>query len=190
MSFDVYYMGVAHVHGGQTKVIGFHDHFSGLNWVKLLKAEDTENIALATREYHAYCLSHKVTIRHVHTDNAKPHVGPLMNKIMREEIKCKYTTIAPNNPRSNGAMERQWGTMGKETRSLLEKSKLPRNFAFYALAQTAWPCATRCQFEATSPSARCLCSPARSPTRPTSESGDAWPTPRSTTARARCPTRP
>ena len=33
LSFDVFSLGVPHVHGGQTKVLGIHDHFSGFNWV-------------------------------------------------------------------------------------------------------------------------------------------------------------
>ena len=45
-------------------------------------------------------------------------------------------TIAPYSPRSNGKMERQWRTHGNATRAMLQKSRLPRNFAWYALAQS------------------------------------------------------
>ena len=117
-------------------MMGFHDHFSGLNFVVLLKAEDTVNLVQAVRAFWAYCLSKGVTIKRIHTDNAKPHVSKEMVALMRDEIKCRYTTIAPYNPRANGVMERQWRTMGSETVKLLEKSNLPRNFAWYALNQT------------------------------------------------------
>lgn len=36
VSFDVMKLGVKHVHGGQTAVLGIHDHRSQLNWVRLL----------------------------------------------------------------------------------------------------------------------------------------------------------
>ena len=55
MSFDVYSLGVKHVHGGQSKVLGIHDHASGLDWVKLLKREDAENILEGLREFHTFC---------------------------------------------------------------------------------------------------------------------------------------
>jgi len=37
VSWDVFSLGVKHVHGGQSKVLGIHDHFSGFNWVRLLR---------------------------------------------------------------------------------------------------------------------------------------------------------
>ena len=133
LSYDIYALGISHVHGGQSKVLGIHDHKSGHNWVRLLRNETEGELLTAWREYHAYARSHKVEIRHVHTDNAKAFVGAKMRAFFRDEVKCRYTTIAPNNPRSNGVMERQWRTMGECTRSLLNAAKLPRTYAGYAL---------------------------------------------------------
>ena len=136
ISYDVFSLGVKHVHGGQTKVFGAHDQHSKLNWVKLLKDETGPEIALALREFNNYCISHKVTIRHIHTDNAKAHLGKEAIDVVRDVIKARYTTIAPNTPRSNGAMERQWRTMASAAVKMLHKSKLPRNYAWYALRQS------------------------------------------------------
>ena len=33
-------------------------------------------------------------------------------EFMRDEVKAHYTTIAPYSPRSNGAIERQWRSLG------------------------------------------------------------------------------
>ena len=134
MSFDVMALGVKHVHGNQTKVLGIHDHYSKLNWVKLLDSETSECICKAWREFHAYCNSKGVTICHVHTDNGTAHVAKETVAMFRDEIKCRYTTIAPYTPRSNGAMERQWRTMCLETRKCLHN--MPRNYAWYALQHT------------------------------------------------------
>ena len=69
VSFDVMKMGVKHVHGGQSAVLGVHDHYSKYNWVKLLKNETEEEIICAMRDYRNLCIAHKVVLRHVHTDN-------------------------------------------------------------------------------------------------------------------------
>ena len=58
-------MGVKHVHGGQTKILGIHDYKSKLNWVALLKDETAGEVLRAWREFFAYASSHNVTIRHV-----------------------------------------------------------------------------------------------------------------------------
>eukprot|EP00966_Prymnesium_polylepis_P052867 1224635-Prymnesium_polylepis.1 len=136
LSFDVYDIGVPHIHGGQRKVLGIHDHFSTLNWVRLLKNETEDELTTAWREFLNYTRSVHVTIRHVHTDNAKPHVGAKMTKFFAEEVKCRYTTIVPNTPRQNGAMERQWRDMGNDTRTLMCHAKLPKNYAWYALEES------------------------------------------------------
>ena len=49
---DVFALGIKHVHGGHGKVFGIHDHFSGLNWVKLIGDESAETIAECLREFH------------------------------------------------------------------------------------------------------------------------------------------
>ena len=48
----------------------------------------------------AYCQSKKVTIRRLHTDNAKPHASKQVVDYVRDEMKARYTTIAPHNPRA------------------------------------------------------------------------------------------
>ena len=53
-------LGVKHVHGGQTKVLGIHDHFSGFNWVRLLRNETADELIIAWREYLNFCGMHKV----------------------------------------------------------------------------------------------------------------------------------
>lgn len=59
-----------------------------------------------------------------------------MRDFFRDVVKARYTTIPPNTPRANGCMERQWRTMANATRGLLVKSKLPKNYAWYALQQS------------------------------------------------------
>ena len=135
-SYDVFSMGVKHVHGGQLKVFGIHDHFSHHNWVKLLRDETDESIASALCDYHVYCESKGVKVSWIHTDNARSHLSAKVRAVVRDRFKARYTTIAPNTPRSNGEMERQWRTMGEETVKLLDKSKLTRNYAWYALRQS------------------------------------------------------
>jgi hypothetical protein len=135
ISFDVLSLGVKHVHGGQSKVWGAHDHKSNTNFVCLLHDESTEEIARALRECYTYFHSKGATPKWFHTDNYSSHLSKEVVELVRDEFKCRYTTSSPNTPRSNGTMERQWGTMTNDTRGLLEKSKLPRNYAWYALQQ-------------------------------------------------------
>ena len=88
VSYDVFSMGVKHVHGSQTKVFGAHDQKSKLNWVKLLPNESGPEIAKALREFNNYCISHKVVIRHIHTDNAKAHLCDETVEVVRDVIKA------------------------------------------------------------------------------------------------------
>ena len=136
VSYDVFSLGLKHVHGNQSKVFGIHDQYSKLNWVKLLKDESGPEIAQALKEFNNYCISHKVKIRHIHTDNAKAHLSVEAIAVVRDVIQARFTTIAPHTPRSNGAMERQWRTMAAATIKMLHMSKLPRNYAWYALRQS------------------------------------------------------
>ena len=133
VSFDVMKLGVKHVHGGQTAVLGIHDHHSQFNWVRLLRNETEDEMIAAWREYLNYAKSHNVTIKRVHTDNFSSHVGAKMRAFFRDEVKARYTTIVPNTPRQNGAMERQWRTMANDTRSCMHRSRMSKNYAWYAL---------------------------------------------------------
>jgi hypothetical protein len=136
MSFDVMSLGVQHVHGGQSKVLGIHDHYSTYTWVRLMKNETEDEFITCFREYRNFCSMHGVTPTHLHTDNFSSHVGDKVRAFMRDELKVHYTTITPNEPRQNGMMERQWRSMGNDTRAMLRHSQLPRNYAWYALEQS------------------------------------------------------
>eukprot|EP00965_Chrysotila_dentata_P043611 1450156-Pleurochrysis_carterae.AAC.1 len=68
ISYAINYVSVPHVHGGQQYVINFHDLYSTLNTPYLLARKTDAFIAL--QHYIAYCKSHHVTVRRVHTDNA------------------------------------------------------------------------------------------------------------------------
>ena len=96
----------------------------------MLNAREVSQYDLKT-----YCNAHKVVIRHIHTDNAKAHLSDEVTSLIRDDFKARYTTIAPDTPRSNGTMERQWRTMGEATVRLLSKANMPRNYAWYALRQ-------------------------------------------------------
>ena len=89
VSWDVFSLGVKHVHRGQSKVLGIHDHFSGFNWVRLLRNETADELIIAWREFINVCNMHKVVVRRSHTDNAKPHVGDKMTAFMRDELKVR-----------------------------------------------------------------------------------------------------
>ena len=136
VSFDVYNMGVPHIHGGQRKVMGFHDHMSKFNYVVLLANETEEEILRGLKEFINYTRSCRVVVRHIHTDNAKPHLGPNVTAYIRDDVKARYTTIVPNTPRQNGAMERQWRNMGNDTRTLIGHAKMTRNYVWYALHES------------------------------------------------------
>eukprot|EP00965_Chrysotila_dentata_P016231 537077-Pleurochrysis_carterae.AAC.1 len=68
VSYDIYFVSVPHVHGGQQYVISFHDHYSTLNTPYLLARKSDAFTAI--QHYLAYCKSHRVTVRRMHTDNA------------------------------------------------------------------------------------------------------------------------
>lgn len=135
VSFDVYSLGVKHVHGGQNKVLGIHDHYSKFNFMVLLKNESVEEIIRGWRMFLAYSNSKRVTVRAGHADNGTSFVSHEFKAFFRDEVQARLTTSAPYSPRSNGAIERQWRTLGNATRAMLSKSKLPRNYAWYAFAQ-------------------------------------------------------
>eukprot|EP00965_Chrysotila_dentata_P168137 5552401-Pleurochrysis_carterae.AAC.1 len=68
VSYDVYYVSVPHIHGGQRYVINFHDHYSTLYTPYLLAHKSDAFTAI--KLYLAYCNSHRVTVCRMHTDNA------------------------------------------------------------------------------------------------------------------------
>ena len=136
VSWDVFSLGVKHVHGGQIKVLGIHDNFSGFNWVRLLRSETADELIIAWREFLNFAKMHKVTVRRSHTDNAKPHIGDKMTAFMRDEAKIHMTTIVPNEPRQNSVMERQWRSMASDARKSMHHGNMTRNYCWYALDES------------------------------------------------------
>ena len=132
-SFDVYDIGVPHVHGGHRKVFGMHDLYSKFNWVTLMKNESESEVLRCLQEWHAFCSAANVTCKHLHTDNFASYLTPKVRQYVQNTMKSRYTQSCPDTPRSNGTSERQWRVMGNDTRRLLNHSSLPRNFAWYAL---------------------------------------------------------
>ena len=129
ISYDVWEVGVGHVHGGQRKVINFHDHYSRINKPYLIHKYSDAPAAIDL--FLAWCKSHKVTVRHMHTDNGTT----LCSQEVRDKLSAAHvhlTTIAPNVPRQNGVCERQWRTLARDTRGLLSAAKMPRSFWWYA----------------------------------------------------------
>eukprot|EP00965_Chrysotila_dentata_P131941 4362123-Pleurochrysis_carterae.AAC.1 len=74
----MYYVSTPHVHGGQQYVINFHDHYSTVNSPYLLSRKS--DAISAKMHYFAYCNSHRVTVRKIHTHNA----GDLTSKVICE----------------------------------------------------------------------------------------------------------
>eukprot|EP00965_Chrysotila_dentata_P178399 5892082-Pleurochrysis_carterae.AAC.1 len=98
VSYDIYYVSVPHVHGGQQYVINFHDHYSTLNTPYLLARRSDAFSAI--KLYIAYCNSHNVAVRKMHTDNA----GDLTSKQIRAfllERGARLTNISPHVPQQN-----------------------------------------------------------------------------------------
>ena len=112
ISYDIFEMGVGHIHGGHKYVIGFHDTYSRVNKIYVLAAKS--DAYLAMRKFHAWANSHGVTIRRMHADNA----GELTGADLKREWEAKgirLSACAPNEPRGNWMMERQWRTMANDT---------------------------------------------------------------------------
>eukprot|EP00965_Chrysotila_dentata_P068116 2253127-Pleurochrysis_carterae.AAC.1 len=128
ISYDIYYVSVPHVHGGQQYVINFHDHYSTLNTPYLLARKSDAFSAI--KHYIAYCNSHNVTIRRMHNDNAEDLTSKQIREFLLEQG-ARPTTISPHVPRQNGACERQWRTMARDIRAKLATSKLPVSYWWY-----------------------------------------------------------
>ena len=87
-----------------------------MNKVCLLQSKS--DAYLAMRKYHAWANSHGVNVRRMHADNA----GELTGEDLKREWSAKgvrLSACAPNEPRGNGMMERQWRTMANDTRHVL-----------------------------------------------------------------------
>ena len=139
-SVDIYSIGVPNVHGGHKYVFGAHDRKSTLNWMCLMHSKSESGACL--RKLVAFCRLHGVPMRSLHGDNDTTFVGnnTEFQTVIAEE-KIAFTTCAPNEPRGNGLMERQWRVIGDDMRACLNASNLPRTYAAYALmcsVRTSW----------------------------------------------------
>jgi hypothetical protein len=133
VSFDVYSLGVKHVHGGQSKVFGAHDLYSKRDFVMLMNNESESEVLRCLKAYNTFCKAENVSVKHLHTDNYASYLTPAVRSFVQNEMGAVYTQSPPETPRSNGTSERQWRTMGNDARRLLQHARLPRNFAWYAL---------------------------------------------------------
>ena len=131
-SVDIYSIGVPNVHGGHRYVFGAHDRKSTLNWMCLMHKKSESGACL--RKLVAFGKLHGVPILSCHGDNDTTFAGANteFQKVITEE-KIPFTTCAPNEPRGNGLMERQWRVCGDDMRACLIASNLPRTYAAYAL---------------------------------------------------------
>ena len=138
ISYDIFEMGTPHINGGQKYVIGFHDAYSRLNKVYLLKSKSQAGEAMD--KFYAWARSHQVAIIRFHADNAPELTGnAVKDKWAARGI--RVTSCAPHTPRGNGMMERQWRTISTDTRHILATARLPRSMWWYALrasVQTSW----------------------------------------------------
>ena len=138
VSYDIYEAGVPHIHGGHRYIIGFHDKYSTLNKVYNLQSKSHAHLAMDM--YYAWASSHGVKIFRFHADNA----GELTGDKLKEKWAARgvrITACAPHEPRGNGLMERQWRTMGNDTRHSLALSGLPAGYYYYLLkaaVQASW----------------------------------------------------
>ena len=139
-SVDIYSIGVPNVHGGHKYVFGAHDRKSTLNWMCLMHKKSDSGTCL--RKLVAFSRLHGIPMRSLHGDNDTTFAGnnTEFQKVVTEE-KIAFTTCAPNEPRGNGLMERQWRVVGDDMRACLNASNLPRTYAAYALmcsVRTSW----------------------------------------------------
>eukprot|EP00965_Chrysotila_dentata_P139870 4623925-Pleurochrysis_carterae.AAC.2 len=130
VNYDIYYVSVPHVHGGQQYVINFHDHYSDLSMSYLLARKSDAFGAI--QHYLGFCNFYHVTVRRVLNDNA----GDLTSNQIRDFLLHRgitLNTISPHVPRQNGMCERQWRTMARDMRAKLATSKPPVSFWWYHL---------------------------------------------------------
>ena len=95
---------------------------------------------LAIDRFHAWARSHGVEVLRFHADNAGELTGERLKELWASRG-VRITSCAPNEPRGNGMMERQWRTMGNDTRHALALSRLPAGYYYYLLkaaVQASW----------------------------------------------------
>ena len=134
VSFDVYTVSVPYRWGGAQKVFSIHDHFSQRDFPYLIKSEAECPSCLL--DFFALARDAGHCVAHCHTDNAKifANEGVLTATCRRvckearfDGIPVRFTTCSEYTPRQNGVCERQWQTMGCDTRKGLCHAGAPRN---------------------------------------------------------------
>ena len=149
ISYDVWTASVGHIHGGQRKVIGFHDQYSKVDKFYLLQNETIDEVQLAINKYLAWCSSYNVKPWRFHTDNAPQLSGPRMKAwLAAKGIRC--TTCSAHEPKQNSAIENRWRVASNDIRAALlcdgeQEFKVPATFWWYIMSaqmQVAWciPC--------------------------------------------------
>ena len=89
---DIYETGVGHIHGGHKYVVGFHDAFSGLTRVYLLKRKSDAPVAY--KMYYAWCSTHRVYVKRFNTDNAGELSGEAVRAWARDlRHPCRITNM-------------------------------------------------------------------------------------------------
>ena len=139
VSFDVWTATVQHVHGGQTEVIGFHDHYSGVTKYYLLDSQKGEDIRLAISKYLAWARSYNIRVDRLHTDNHPSNAGNTTRKWLAERS-VRLTTCAPNVPRQNGDIEKRWNVSRGDICTAVA-SGIPARYWWFIMAaqmQVAW----------------------------------------------------
>ena len=139
ISYDVWTASVGHVHGGQTKVIGFHDQYSDVTKYYLLHSEQIDDVQGAMLKYLAWAKSYNVTPWRFHTDNAPQLSGPTMKAWLAEKgIHC--TTCAPHEPKQNSIIENRWRVAANDIRTAIAR-QIPPSYWWYVMSaqqQVAW----------------------------------------------------
>ena len=139
ISYDVWTASVGHVHGNQTKVIGFHDQYSTVTKYYLLNSERFEDVQLAIQKYLAWCNSCNVTPYRFHTDNAPQLSGPKMKSwLATKNIHC--TTCAAHEPKQNSAIEKCWRAARNDICTAIARH-IPPCYWWYIMSaqmQVAW----------------------------------------------------
>ena len=139
VSYDVWTATVKHVHGGQTEVIGFHDHYSGVTKYYLLDSQRGEDVRLALSKYLAWAKSYNVSVDRMHTDNA-PSLSGNTTRAWLAERGVRLTTCAPHVPRQNGDIEKRWNVCRADVCTALACG-IPASYWWYVMAaqmQVAW----------------------------------------------------
>ena len=130
VSYDIWQAPVGHLFGGQKYVVGFHDQYSALDRVYLLRHKSEFPEAL--QQYAAFCRSYRVELRRLHSDNEAVLNSRRVAEWCRQH-RVRHTTSAPRVARGNGTIENRFRVMGNDTRTSLAHCMLPTTCWWLAL---------------------------------------------------------